>query len=758
MTQDWVGRANRPWAAAAILGAFLALAILYNVSTPVYESPDELQHAAFVTWLADRQGLPVVDPGNPGPWEQEGTQPPLYYWVAARLVGWLPHKQAGNLATLNPYASIGDPLRPDNKNRVLHDMEQEGWPYPSNALFVHLARLLSTLLGAGTLLGIYRLGRIAFPQRRGIALSMMGLVAFIPQFLFLSASINNDNLVILFSAWVLVILAAWLSTPDLPGWLSLAGLGLLLGLGVLAKFSGLLLWPLAAATLLWLAWREKRPSWLLLAGLLVFGLALALSGWWFVRNLRLYGDLSGIAPHLEIMGARERFPTRINALLAEFRGLRYSFWALFGWFNILLPEPYYWIMDALTILGLVGLILFAVRSLRRQTPQTRLVLLLSALWLCIVVLAFLRWTRLTPASQGRLLYPALPALALFLVVGWAELVPRRLRRPLGTVALLAWGLWAALCPLLFIRPAYALPERVQTLEQLSITPSDLHVRYSDCCELVGVVSPDDPVYPGDRVPLTLVWRALEPPQEDYALFVHATTADGQLVGQLDTYHGGGMLPTGQWQPGDIIIDTVYVPISLRAEGPVLLRFNVGLHKLPGPERLPAFSSEGQELDAVFAGEAALVPFSWPEPGPDPGIDALFGGQIRLAGMELSQPSARPGDAVTVTLQWEALEQIPEDYVGFVHLADSAGTDVAQDDHPPLNERYPTRLWSPGTVVSDAYRLELPADLADGTYELWVGFYRPASGQRLQAVAQQTGERWKDDLVFLGTLVVTTGEE
>jgi hypothetical protein len=62
------------------------------------------------------------------------------------------------------------------------------------------------------------------------------------------------------------------------------------------------------------------------------------------------------------------------------------------------------------------------------------------------------------------------------------------------------------------------------------------------------------------------------------------------------------------------------------------------------------------------------------------------------------------------------------------------------------------------VVSDAYRLELPADLAEGTYELWAGFYQPASGQRLQAVAQQTGERWKDDLVFLGTLVVTTGEK
>jgi 4-amino-4-deoxy-L-arabinose transferase-like glycosyltransferase len=758
--------ASRPWVVAVILCLFLSLAIYYNISTPVYESPDELQHAAFVVWLANEHSLPIVNPEEPGPWKQEGTQPPLYYLIAAALVGGLPHDGADGLATLNPYANIGDPQRPDNKNRVLHDMEQERWPYETGVLFVHLARAVSTLMAVGTLAAVHRLGRIVFPQRAGIALGMVALVAFTPQFLFLSASINNDNLAILIASWVLVLLASWLRAPGLPGWLSLAGLGVLLGMGALAKFSGVLLWPLALGTLLWLARRERDHfdgrwglvRWLILAGLLVFGLALALSGWWFVRNQQLYGDLSGLGPHLEIMGTRRRFPSWESAL-REFRGFRFSFWALFGWFNILAPEPFYWVMDGLTVLGVLGLGIFLFRFWRRLRGQAQLswearqLLVLLGAWLVLVLVGVVRWTMLTPASQGRLLYPALAAIALFLVVGWAELVPRHLGRALGAVASIGWVVWAALCPFLFIMPAYALPERLHDLDELSVTLSDLYVRYGDCCELVGYALPDQAVHPGDRVPLTLVWRALEETDQAYSLFVHATTADGQIVGQMDSYHGGGMYPTSQWRLGEIIVDTVYVPLSSRAEGPALIRFNVGLHKMSEAERLPALAPDGQEMDVVFAGEAALLPAEWPRTRPDLQTEALFGTQIRLVGTEFSQTAARPGEVVTVTLQWEALARITEDYVGFVHLVDPASGNVTQDDHLPMNGRYPTRLWFPGAIISDPYRLELPYDLSAGTYELWAGLYQSQSGQRLQAMSQKTGNRWKDDLVPLGSLVV-----
>jgi 4-amino-4-deoxy-L-arabinose transferase-like glycosyltransferase len=737
---------------------FVAGAVLYNSNTPLYEAPDELQHAALVAWLADGQGLPVVDRDNLGPWEQEGTQPPLYYWIAAKLLGWMPHESAISLAELNPYASVGDPQRPDNKNRVLHDLELERWPYRGGVMFAHLVRGLSTLMAAGTLGAIYCLGRMVFPEREGLSLGMVGLVAFTPQFLFLSASINNDNLVILIASWVLVLLTRLLRSSRLPGWLSLLGLGILLGLAVLAKYSGLLLWPLSALTICWLAWREKRPGWLIQAGLLVLGVALAFCGWWFARNYRLYGELSGIGTHLAIMGTRRRLPSLAN-VGREFNGFRYSFWALFGWFNILVPDPFYWIVDGLTALGIAGGSLFWIRSMRRLSGWVRRVLAMQVVWLALVLAAVVLWTIRTPASQGRLLYPALAAIALFLVLGWAELIPRRLRWPTGVVALVAWVGWAMLCPFLFISPAYALPERVDSLEQLATEYSPLQVRYGTCCELVGyqvsgAPGDDQVVYPGERIPLTLVWRAIQTPEQDHALFVHAMVGGGQLAGQLDTYHGGGMYPTGQWRPGEIIVDTVHVPLSWQAEGPALVRFNVGLHQEAGrPERLPAFTPDGQEVETVFAGEIALEPFVWPEPRPGPYPDAVFGGQIRLVGAELSQVTVHPGDRVTITLWWEALAGIAEDYTGFVHLVNPAKGDVAQDDHIPLDGRYPTRLWRLGTVVADPYQIQLPMDLDGGTYDLVGGFYRSGTGERLQAVSRETGERWEHDLVRLGEIVV-----
>lgn len=754
---------NSLWAFLALLAVFLVLTLLYNASIPLYESPDELQHAAFVVWLADGHGLPVVDPQDPGPWEQEGTQPPLYYWIVARLAGYLPHDEARNLAKLNPAAAIGDPLRPDNKNRVVHDLEAERWPYRGTTLFVHTARFVSTLMALGSLVAIYCLGRIVLPDRPGIAVGAMGLVAFTPQFLFLSTSVNNDNMVILIASWVLVLLASWMRTDRLPGWPSLAGLGILLGVAALAKFSGLLLWPLACGVIIWLAWRHKGLRWLIPAGALIFGLALAICGWWLLRNLQLYGELSGISTHLAVIGTRRRFPSRLPALLAEFRGLRYSFWALFGWFNVLAPDPFYWLVDALTVLGIAGFGLFLVRSLRHRPRWTGPVLLMLFIWIGLVAVALLRWTRMTSASQGRLLYPALAAIALVLVIGWAELLPNRLRRPVGIVGLVAWALCAALVPFLVIKPAYALPQRANPVNAHrsasansgpAFSARTLHVRFGDCCELVGYVPPGEPVQAGDRVPLTLIWQALKPAGQDYTLFVHATAADGQRVGQLDTYHGGGMYPTSQWQPGEFITDTVYVPITRKAQGPTLVRFNVGLYERASRQELPAFAPDGSELEAVWAGEAALEPFEWPQPPVRAPVEVDFDGRIRLAGVDLSQTHVRPGQVVTATLYWEALDRVTEDYTGFIHLIDTGGQTVAQDDHPPLNGRYPTRLWSPGTLVADDYRLELPEGMEEGTYELLAGFYHPGTGQRLPAVLPQTGERWKDDLASLGVLVVT----
>jgi len=54
--------------------------------------------------------------------------------MVATLLRPFPHEPAADLAERNPHANIGEPLRPDNKNGVLHDMQQEQWPYRGGSL------------------------------------------------------------------------------------------------------------------------------------------------------------------------------------------------------------------------------------------------------------------------------------------------------------------------------------------------------------------------------------------------------------------------------------------------------------------------------------------------------------------------------------------------------------------------------------------------------------------------------------------------
>ena len=74
---------RRHWIATIILCLFIGLGVLYSTATPVFEASDELNHYPFVQTLAEGNGLPVQRPGQETLWGQEGSQPPLYYALAA---------------------------------------------------------------------------------------------------------------------------------------------------------------------------------------------------------------------------------------------------------------------------------------------------------------------------------------------------------------------------------------------------------------------------------------------------------------------------------------------------------------------------------------------------------------------------------------------------------------------------------------------------------------------------------------------------
>ncbi|MBN8620343.1 MAG: hypothetical protein J0L63_15645, partial [Anaerolineae bacterium] len=102
-----------------ILLAYLALAVIYSIVTPLFEASDELWHYPMVKYLADNNfQLPPQDPANPAPWRQEGSQPPLYYMMAAALTGWIDTSDMDAVRRVNPHADIGI-VRPDGNLNMM---------------------------------------------------------------------------------------------------------------------------------------------------------------------------------------------------------------------------------------------------------------------------------------------------------------------------------------------------------------------------------------------------------------------------------------------------------------------------------------------------------------------------------------------------------------------------------------------------------------------------------------------------------------
>lgn len=731
-----------------LLAVFFVLALLYGVVNPILEAPDEVQHYYYVRHISQTGRLAVQDPDQVALYRQEGSQPPLYYLFGALLTFWIDQNDAEEVIRENPHVNLGVPQAFGNKNAVVHRAD-EGFPYRGVPLAVHLLRGLSALFGVLTVWGTHGLGRIICPDRPGIALLAAGFNALLPQFLFMSAAVNNDVAVAATACWAAALLARSVRDGFAPG--RSVALGALMGLAALSKLSGLVMIPLAVLGLVYRGWRrDQGRAELFRNGLIMGAVAAIIGGWWYARNWTLYSDPLGLHTMLEVVGRREAFS--FSDLLFELEGLRLSFWGLFGWFNVLMDRWAYLFYDVLALLGLVGLGILFWRQVRTGSKDSRCVALLVGLilWVGLAFGALLHWTRSTTGSQGRLLFVALPALCVLWAVGLAHLVPRRFSRLAGVGILLVWLMLAALTPFAYIGPAYARPSRVDP-DALPPGVERLDVVFADKLRLIGYEMPQRRVRRGTPLPLTLYWQSLAAMDRDYTVFVHLFGRDGEAVGQEDTYPGAGNYPTSQWRPGEVIADRYQVLVLPEARAPALGLVDVGVYDLETQERLQAYDAAMKPVERVV-----LAPFKIATWAPhryeiDHRLHYELGSEISLIGYRISDPLLRPGDTLVVALYWEARTVPVDDYTVFVHLTDERGEMVAQHDGPPVNGDYPTSFWDSGEVVKDEHRLDLPAVLSGGTYHVRVGMYRAGDGKRLSV--KETGERDAGDYVPLAEVEV-----
>ncbi|KPK10972.1 MAG: hypothetical protein AMJ56_06915, partial [Anaerolineae bacterium SG8_19] len=124
----------------------------------------------------------------------------------------------------------------------------------------------------------------------------------------------------------------------------------------------------------------------------------------------------------------------------------------------------------------------------------------------------------------------------------------------------------------------------------------LDAHWGDLFDILGYDLADS----ADKLSITFYWQAAQPTDISYKVFVHLIDEDtGSVVTQADYIPRNWTYPTNTWQPGEIIQDTVEIPIENLPPGTYRLQF--GMYDPDTSQRLEVFSSEGNRYpdDAVF---------------------------------------------------------------------------------------------------------------------------------------------------------------
>ena len=105
---------------------------------------------------------------------------------------------------------------------------------------------------------------------------------------------------------------------------------------------------------------------------------------------------------------------------------------------------------------------------------------------------------------------------------------------------------------------------------------------------------------------------------------------------------------------------------------------------------------------------------------------------------------RPGEAIHLTLYWQALVPMEKDYSVFVHVVGVEDQVWARSDQWPDQGTDPTSIWELDEIVEDEHDLVLGETTPPGFYDVKIGIHD--RGERLPTLAEDG--RWASNRVAL----------
>lgn len=747
-----------------LLIIYLMLASAYSLITPIFEASDELWHYPTVKYLVDNGlQLPVQNPAVSTSWRQQGSQPPLYYILSALLTAWIDTSDLSKVRQLNPHADIGVIVPDGNVNMVVHDRRIEGFPWHGTVLAVHVIRLFSVFLGAITVSATYFLTIELFPKISWLPLAAGAFTALNPMFLFISGSVNNDNLSNALGCILLLLIIRLLKSTERPPIRDFVLIGIITGAGMLAKFNIGFMTILFVLALITISYRLHDWQLFMMGSLITGGITIILSGWWYIRNLQLYGDPTGLNMFLDVVG-RRMIPANIAQLWSERHTFLMSYWGFFGGVNVALPSYVYTTFNLIALLSVVGLIILFTTWIfgKNNTVHQPYLLgrLFTLVWVIILFIGLLRWTSETWASQGRLMFSAIAPISMWMAVGlWA--LPR-----FGRFTIQLSAVWFAVVAIAIA------PLTIYTTYETSVQGLE---RTSPRCDLdecsfftePGKYEPSLVLAVRESASVTEArvgsYFLLEDVQfyttnvfnRNWSAFIHLETEDGLIVAQRDVYLKQGLVATTFLNVGESWLNRFAVRIPDFAYAPQTVNVYLGFYDASNPsDRMLITDTTKPNTDRIFLQSLRIIPRDSSLNIMNP-MNVNFGNEAELIGYEMSNLITHPGKQLKLTLYWRSLRRMTVDYRVFAQVLNFGTTQTfANSDAMPAAWMRPTTTWKFGEIIRDEHILTIAPNTLSGTWQLQVGMYQLTEDKlfrRLRIITPDGSET--DDVILLTKIKV-----
>jgi len=229
--------------------AAVAWVILFWSNTrllPFHCGYDSDDHLAYIKYLQKQRALPLPTDGY------EMFQAPLYYLLAAGALS------LGRLTVDDPGSIV-------------------------------VLRMITMFFGIAHFVVVFLCLRLLFPTRPNAQLVGLAVAAFLPMQLYLSHYVTNETLAALLVSLAIYLALRMLKNRQTSNW-EHAGLGLCVGIAILAKVTGILLIPPLLVALILKAANDKGSlrTTVLSIAILVIAIFVA-CGWYYVWIWRHFG-------------------------------------------------------------------------------------------------------------------------------------------------------------------------------------------------------------------------------------------------------------------------------------------------------------------------------------------------------------------------------------------------------------------------------------------------------------------------------------